>query len=282
MKNRSYYSFSDDCGNVYNRCSIESCAAPIIVNCAGVMQSPFPFTTDNERGRLDYYLMFVVNGSLTVSLPEGDSVIGAGDALIFPPKFHYRYTSGGGELCYYWCHFTGSDAKSLLHELGFSPLPKVCRAGREDRISGEFEKMFSLFGQSDKPSPLSARTAAHILEGILLTVARHAFGVSKEKSPLSRSVAYVNENYTREIKIPELARMENLSNSRFHVLFCEMMGMPPVRYITKLRIQSACELLLTTDLPVKQVGLAVGYSDPHFFSKTFKAFIGVSPGKYRD
>ena len=278
MKNRSYYAFDDDTQGAFARCSTESLTAPLAVNCAGEMQSACPFSTDNAEGRLDYYLMYIKSGELEVSFPDGDRVLAAGTAVIFPPRRRYRYRFAGGcQMSYLWCHFTGSDVSRLLTELGLAPLPFHRQIGREGAILSEFERIFSVFSEG---GVFRDPILAHTLEGLLLTVAR-ASAEPASPAPLSRSVGYINENYTRDIRIPDLARMENLSNSRYHVLFCEAFGMPPSRYVTKLRVQSACELLLTTDLPVKQVGLSVGYDDPHFFSKIFKAYAGVSPTKYR-
>ena len=69
--------------------------------------------------------------------------------------------------------------------------------------------------------------------------------------------------------------------SRYHVLFKETVGMSPRAYITMLRMRHACDLLNNTNLTVKQIGALVGYEDSHFFCKTFKSKIGVSPSLYR-
>ena len=278
MKNRSYYSFSDPDGNTYTRCSISSDLAPIIVNCAGEMQTSFPFTTDIPGGRHDYYLMYIRKGELSVSMPGGEIKASAGSAVIFPPHYHYSYSFSGGELTYLWCHFTGSDAASLLSEIGFYPLPAAREIGHDSFVSGEFEKIFSHFSEN---TPLRPRMLGCALEGMLLFLAKSMQKDEKPQNPLWRSIGHINEYYTKKLSVPELARMENLSNSRFYVLFCEHVGMPPSAYIKKLRMQNACELLLTTDLSVKQIGLSVGYDDPHFFSKLFKDQFTLSPSDYR-
>ncbi len=279
MKNCAYYAFSDKTGSAFNRCSTESDRAPIVVNCAGRMQTAFPFRTDNPQGRLDYYLMYIKSGSLTVELPSGEREIASGNAIIFPPRCHYAYSfSGNGELIYLWCHFTGSDVAALLSELGFCPLPSAFAAGHEGHISSDFERIFSVFLEDDG---LRDRALGHTLEGLLISLSRAAHRGGQEKNPLARALGYINEYYTKRIAIPELAKMENLSNSRFSALFRETVGISPIRYMTKLRMQNACELLLSTDLSVKQIGLTVGYDDPHFFSKHFKAYVGISPAEYR-
>ena len=96
-----------------------------------------------------------------------------------------------------------------------------------------------------------------------------------------RSLGYINRAYTDTIQIDELAAMENLSSSRYHVLFKEITGVAPSEYIIGLRMRDACELLRSTNMTVKQIGASVGYENQHYFSKLFKLKIGVPPIDYR-
>jgi len=103
----------------------------------------------------------------------------------------------------------------------------------------------------------------------------------EESEPLARSLSYIKSLYTEPIKIPELARMEGLSVSRYNTVFREVTGTSPTRYIIDLRLKQAATLLLSTDLPIGRIGSTVGYEDNHFFSKIFKCYMGVSPQAYR-
>ena len=60
----------------------------------------------------------------------------------------------------------------------------------------------------------------------------------------------------------------------------KIMSMPPQHYLITLRLQIACDLLGNTDMNVRQIGISVGYDDPHFFSKLFMRYMGVSPIAY--
>ncbi len=276
MRSRSYYSFSDMTLNGFNRCSVELRDVPLVVNCAGQFCSEYPFRTDNREGRLDYYIMYITSGELYVSLSGGEQRAGAGSVLVFPPNYRYQYSFLGGEISYYWCHFTGSDAETMLRELGFSELPLCIRLAVDMGLSEHFEEILSGFSES---RALRRRSSALELERLFLVLARYL--ERGEKKPLSRSISYIHESYTREISIPELAKMENLSVSRYNAVFRQLMGSSPVKYISDLRMQNACEFLALTDLSIKQIGSSVGYPDPHFFSKQFKRYIGSSPKEYR-
>ena len=75
--------------------------------------------------------------------------------------------------------------------------------------------------------------------------------------------------------------MSGLSQSRFMYLFRERFGMAPKEYQTNLRIGNAKTLLITTRLPISEVGAMSGYSDPLYFSRVFKKHTGQSPKQYR-
>ena len=279
MKTRSYYSFNDGSEKPsLNTCSRASDAAPLIVNCAGCFFTGFPFTTDNPTGRLDYYLMHVTAGTLRIKLDSEWVAVSAGDTVVVPPNHPYTYAYYGGEaLGYLWTHFTGSAAKFYLDEMGMSPLPFVRHSSRENRASHNFRAMFDLFAEED-PTQVHA-LAARLLQ--ILTEISRSFG-KDEENPLSRSLRYINASYTENIRIPDLAAMENLSNSRYSVIFKQHLGMSPGAYIIMLRMKHACELLRTTDMSVKQIGILVGYQDPLFFSKLFKEKMHMSPTGYRN
>ncbi len=278
MKNRTYHAFDDGFAKPSpSSCSRASDAAPLIVNCAGSFCADFPFTTDNPTGRLDYYLMHITAGFLRIKIDDRWITVRAGDTVVFPPNHPYTYTYNGGEtLGYFWVHFTGSAAKFYLEETGMSPLPLVRHSSRESRATLNFGAMFDIFSDEDS---LQVHALAACLLQILTEISR-SFEKS-EKNPILRSIRYINASYTEDIRIPELAAMENLSNSRYSVIFKRHTGMSPCAYIIDLRMKHACELLRTTDMSVKQIGILVGYEDPLFFSKLFKDKMGISPSQYR-
>ncbi len=279
MKNLSYYSFKDTESYGLNLNSRASDERPLMINCAGTISLSAPFTTYNSIGRQDYYLMYIVEGKLTLGEEMECRQIGSGMAVIFPPEYKYKYSFFGvGEISYYFVHFTGSHAKCTLDSLGISELPCVLEAKNMDEICTMFGRLFSSFG-FDKP--FYEVSSASELAGILSAIARANFTSNKNK-PLSSSIGYINAFYTGNIRIPDLAKMEGLSPSRYNALFREAMGISAQGYITDLRLKAAASLLRSTNLDIKEVGAAVGYDDNHFFSKIFKKYYLLSPKQYRE
>ncbi|MBQ8584529.1 MAG: helix-turn-helix transcriptional regulator [Clostridia bacterium] len=285
MHSLNYYAFHDDIGplhsrkNSLNRCSRESVERPLIVNCAGEIDSMWAFKTDNVEGRLDYYLLYVVKGELILDVGGKDVVCTTGSFVLYPPKTRYIYRhSATGEIDYLWVHFTGSAVAQTLEKYGLMLYPHVNTIKHDDGITSRFTNLFTAFIKQDK---FRDDELSLLLDRLLISLARRLSSDGENYLQLKTSVSYINAHYNHEIRIPELAKMENISVSRYNSVFKRLYGMSPVEYITKMRISSACELLGGTDLSVKEISLMTGYSDSHFFSRVFKAQTGISPSDYR-
>ncbi len=279
MKNIGYYSFADNNKEGYSKCSAELLYMPLILNCAGYIETDLPFTTNNTRGRLDYYLIYVKSGTLTLIHEGKELAAPAGSLVALEAKKPYKYCySGGDRLGYFWLHFTGSEVTNRLSEYHISLFPAVHRARRDNHIPQRFQSIFNAYTRGDdfKDRELSALT-----DRLLITAARAVSADTVSPDSLSKSLKYIAEFYNTDIKIPYLASLEHLSVSRYNFLFKKQMGSSPKRYILELRMSGAADLLLSTDLPIKQISDMCGYPDAQFFAKTFKAYFGVSPTQYR-
>ena len=280
MKTSYYYSLNvnKEFGSI-NACNIESDEYPITVNCAGRIATSDPFITDNIEGRNDYYLMYIECGELEFEINEKSFTAQSGCTVIFPPHCHYKYTYlGDNALSYLWSHFTGSYTERFLAESGFKKLPCIIQSDPSIKIISHFEKLFYIFSLHE---PLQKQRLACQLENILLSIALNSNSTYMVRG-LAKSLGYIHTCYNKEIRIPELAKMESLSNSRYITVFKENMGMSPSEYILNLRINVACDLLRHHDLSVKEVAASVGYYNSHFFSKLFKKKTGSTPKKYKE
>lgn len=90
-------------------------------------------------------------------------------------------------------------------------------------------------------------------------------------------LSYLQSNFSQNFPIDRLARMCCLSSGRFRHLFSLCLGMTPVEYRNKLRIQKALTLLKSGACTVGEAAEAVGISDIKYFSKLFKHHLGVTP-----
>jgi len=108
-----------------------------------------------------------------------------------------------------------------------------------------------------------------------------AAGTSNHLS-LAPALNYINDNYTKRLYIDTLAKMCNLSPTHFNRIFLSVMGVTPHYFINRLRINNACELLLTTSDSILSISEAVGFFSISSFNRCFLQTMGVSPRTYRN
>lgn len=92
---------------------------------------------------------------------------------------------------------------------------------------------------------------------------------------------YLKENFMEKVAMPDLAKKVGMSVRKLQRRFQETFKTTPQKYVGKLRILEACELLEGTDLAVTEIALRVGFYDHSAFSKKFSELMGVSPREYR-
>ncbi|CAH1195546.1 HTH-type transcriptional activator RhaR [Paenibacillus auburnensis] len=92
---------------------------------------------------------------------------------------------------------------------------------------------------------------------------------------------WIEEHYQEEVNLDQLAAETHLSKSYVSRIFHQETGSRLVDYLTARRIKQACRLLTTTDLPVEQIGITVGFPNASYFNKLFKKMLGTTPLKYR-
>lgn len=105
--------------------------------------------------------------------------------------------------------------------------------------------------------------------------------VSQRKALTKNIIAYLQENLHRAITLEEISGSFSYSLSSIKRIFKEETGMSIIAYLNKLRMQRAQTLLRTTDAPINQIALSLGYANVYYFSLAFRKKIGVSPSTYR-
>lgn len=280
MKEVYYYlNLNAAFNNALNRDDRVSDKRELLVNCAGSINTRIKHKSINQKGRLDYYLLYVTEGCFSFSTNEIKKELHPGDIIVVPPSTGYIQELNMNEnLNYLWVHFTGSNVNGILEELGINFFPCVNKTKKSSHLQSRFSQLFDCFLKSDR---LRERDLSSSLERLLIEISRAVEGYEKPKVSLSKSISYITNNYTSPIKIPDLAKLEGMSVTRYNLHFKEQMGVPPTKYIISLRLNMAKELLGSSDLTLNQVGAACGYEDYNFFAKTFKSVFGVSPRKYK-
>ncbi len=99
---------------------------------------------------------------------------------------------------------------------------------------------------------------------------------------LQRVADYVKQNLQRDISLESMADMADVTKTHLIHLFRRKMGVTPLQYVIRKRIQHAQGLLLTTNMAVNHIAASVGMYDTSYFIRLFKKNIGFTPQAYRN
>lgn len=148
-------------------------------------------------------------------------------------------------------------------------------------VAAQITTLYAVF--EDSASTLERET--QLLWTLAQLIVRHADSrpvsrtITREYGSVQRLRTYIEDHFTENISLEQLAHLVNLSP--FHLLrtFRNIVGMPPHAYLTHIRVNKAKHLLVI-DMPITDVALLVGFADQSHFTKHFKRIVGVPPGLY--
>jgi AraC-like DNA-binding protein len=124
--------------------------------------------------------------------------------------------------------------------------------------------------------------ARHLAE-VLVEELHLVIGASDHAFPpqLHTLLSYLHDHLAERISLPELATHIGCNPSTVTRLFARYLQRTPMQWLLDARMDRAAHLLVTTALPVGEIGRQVGIDDPYYFSKRFRQYYGVAPTVYR-
>ena len=237
------------------------------------------FTVVRKNGRVDYHILYVAKGSCRCLYAEESRILNRGDFVLYPPGIAQRYTLPDAvDTVTMWLHFTGTGVPEILEEVGLAG--GVFHACFPDETEQLFRYMINMNAIPDTKSRLSAKG---YLLNVLASFVQSGFRqqTAAAVDVVRKMLEYINFHWQKELNVSQIAQAVCLSNSRAAHLFKETVGESIYSYIERIRIAEAKRLLLSTDMPISEIGTLIGYTDALYFSRKFKASTSLSPRKYR-
>jgi len=149
------------------------------------------------------------------------------------------------------------------------------------------EQISSIFNSMKKAvlMPSNQELLEHIIEHVL--VENYLFKKSGKEAfrPMSESVLtairYMNVHLNEKIDMDLLAKQVYLSHSGLIWKFKQELNTTPSNYLTMLRLRYAKQLLLEHDYTVTEISEKCGFSNPYYFTNTFRRYEKLSPTDFR-
>lgn len=103
----------------------------------------------------------------------------------------------------------------------------------------------------------------------------------KDKAFLSKLSKVMEDQMNNpDLNVDTVVDHFNLSRTNFFHKLKSLTGLSPILYIRDVRMRKAAELIREQQYTMAEIAYMVGYNDPHYFSKSFKAFWGMTATEY--
>jgi AraC-like DNA-binding protein len=106
---------------------------------------------------------------------------------------------------------------------------------------------------------------------------RQMASAGSQSQQIARAIDWLQGNFTRALRIDDLATQVNMSTSTFHHHFRALTAMSPLQYQKRLRLSEARRLMLTERLDATTAAFQVGYESPSQFSREYSRLFGAPP-----
>lgn len=182
--------------------------------------------------------------------------------------------------------FTDGLDPELSRVIGTLPdISYIKKPSDAEHLLGLFARLGSLFTE-DPDIHTSVRINALFYE--ILGEILKLLGVAKEqKAPLiplrcvREAYEYINENFTGCCTLQKLADAVNVTPNYLHTAFTSSIGITPLEYVTKKRIERAKQLIMIGEYSMIEIALTVGFCSQSHFNKVFRQKTGMTPAEYK-
>lgn len=249
----------------------------------------FPNATNHYRQRDsgcdEYILIYCIEGYGQISTKDKTHTVGPNSFFIIEKhEKHTYFTKQKNPWSIYWVHFDGRKATYLYDKFtGLKNGSPIFIPFNQNKVS-EFEYMLGILklGYTDQVFEYSSMLLHKLLGSFIYYSLPSQNNPELAKVDLVKRISeYLNANIYRSLTLSDVEREFNKSSSALFSVFKEKTGYSIIHFFNLIKIQKACELMNLTSLSVKEISFKLDYSDPLYFSRVFKKYMGMSPTGYR-
>ena len=221
--------------------------------------------------------LFVINGA--------EYRVKKNSFVLFSPSTAYRYCADGEVYTDDWIYFntTPEDEKQLL-ALGIPSDEAVC-LGNTDELSQIVHFMtyehYSAEQEHDEIERLYFEILLRKLSRLIMSGSAHSQVVADKNN---RFIQLRSKLYTMPEEISDISQLAEewgMSRSGFQHSYKRIFGVSARTDIINARMEHAKNLLISTDLPIREIAYKCGYSSEYSFMRRFKNHFGKTPTQFR-
>lgn len=243
------------------------------------------FHWSTGRRLSDYQVLYITRGKgIFESDSAGVKKISAGDMFILFPGIWHRFApdkATGWEE--YWVEFNGDVAKHFQTKGFINSSNPVVKVGVQEEIVENYLKIIKLI--KDEIPGFQYIAAGNFIQIMGLMVATKKYNPFRGKpieNQIKQAKLVIFENMYTSLSLKEISRTVGLGYSLFRKKFKEYTGVSPAQYQINLRIQEAKEILIRTNLSLKEISHNLGFESQNYFYRQFRQKTGYTPSEFRN
>jgi len=182
----------------------------------------------------------------------------------------------------YWMHLHPSGSMGWKKDFGLTNKHPTVSIGVSPAVIHSFDRLVQTM--QDAVQPADARLCSALAQLILADLfheQQRVVAPARMLSHMEDVLGLMKANQTGALSIEQMAQAAGLSKEYFIRQFKKTFGTTPGTYFLQLKMRTACDLLVSSNLHIQEIAFQLGYEDPFYFSRIFKRLRGVSPRQYR-
>jgi len=214
------------------------------------------------------YFVYTTLGNGVICYDNHTFEVGQGDFIFMHPNEKFSYRCKDDTWHFWWFEFKS--------EQQFAAADTVYNLAVSDFVMCLFEQslVYAKAGRWDISSTLFT-SVCNILQHMLLTTA-----ASKHTENLRIAEQYIRENI-QTVTVGELSAHLQMSERTLRNMFYSTVELSPKQLISKIRLDSAQQLLENSLLSIEEIAVQLGFCSQFHLSRSFKERFGIPPLKYR-
>ncbi|WP_394886710.1 AraC family transcriptional regulator [Clostridium butyricum] len=233
--------------------------------------------------RSGYLIHIVTSGKGFYKLNNKIYTLKIGDCFLIEPNNLIYYEADEKDPWeYIWVGFIGTKVKDYLNNTSLSNLNPVFTLSENSNLISSINSIIAASKINSNKNLIILSKLYDFFYNLLEEFPNNSERKKEiQKIYLEEAIEYIQLNYQDNISVNNISKHLSINRSYFHRIFKKYTNMSPQEYILKLKIEKACELLVTTNLKIGDISRSVGYIDTLLFSKTFKKSKGYTPSDFR-